>query len=110
MVGKAMTLSTMAAEAVMQDDDAGAETLVRLSLTQAEYDLILERRADEANAAALEQWRLMVARTAADYFDYLDKAGMASSFSEFVNQFGYQGPNAILVYEQVKLIRGVLWK
>ena len=81
-----------------------------LDLTGEEFRLIETRRADAVRERHWEEFRLSVVETAAQFFRYLDQAGMAPSFSEFVNRFGYEGEQANLVYERVLLVRKVIWK
>ncbi|MFE1573751.1 hypothetical protein ACFIQG_18315 [Comamonas odontotermitis] len=83
---------------------------MNLDLTEEEFQLIKKRRADEAAARQMEEFRMSVAETAAQFFRYLDNVGMGPSFSEFVNGFGYEGDQQKLVYECVLQVRGVLWK
>lgn len=81
-----------------------------IDLTEDEMQIIVERWAAEAAARKMEEYRLHVAETAVRFFRYLSEAGMAPSFSEFVNNFGYQERDGRMVYEYVLALRQVLWK
>lgn len=83
---------------------------MKVYLSEDEWNLIKERRAEKAAALKVEEFRMSVAETAAQFFRYLDKAEMGPSFSEFVNGFGYEAEDGKLVYEYVLQIRQVLWK
>lgn len=83
---------------------------MKVYLEPDEWELIKKRRAEREAARKHEEFRMSVAETAAQFFRYLDKAGMGPSFSEFVNGFGYEEDDGKLVYEFVLQIRGVLWK
>ena len=83
---------------------------MNVDISDAEWSLIQEARTKQAAKRQAEDFRLAVAETAAEFFRYLDKAGMEPSFQEFVDGFGYQDEAATLVYEYVLQLRKVLWK
>lgn len=83
---------------------------MKVYLTDDEWALVKKLRAEKAAAEKAEEFRMFTAETAAQFFRYLDQAGMGPSFSEFVNGFGYEGEDGKLVYEYVLHIRAVLWK
>lgn len=83
---------------------------MKVYLSEEEWNLIKQRRAETAAALKEEEFRMSVAETAAQFFRYLDQAGMNPSFSEFVNGFGYEEKDGKRVYDLVIQIREVLWK
>lgn len=83
---------------------------MKVYLSADEWELIKERRTEKAAALKEEEFRMSVAETAAQFFRYLDQAGMGPSFSEFVNGFGYEEKDGKRVYDLVIQIREVLWK
>lgn len=83
---------------------------MKVYLKDDEWALIRKLRAEKAAAEKAEEFRMSTAETAAQFFRYLDQAGMGPSFSEFVNGFGYEGEDGKLVYEYVLQLRAVLWK
>ena len=83
---------------------------MKVYLNDEEWELIKKRRAEKEAAKKIEEFRMSTAETAAQFFRYLDQAGMGPSFSEFVNGFGYEGEGCKLVYECVLQVRAVLWK
>lgn len=83
---------------------------MKVYLSDEEWNLIKQRRVETAAALKEEEFRMSVAETAAQFFRYLDQAGMHPSFSEFVNGFGYEEEDGKRVYDLVIQIREVLWK
>lgn len=83
---------------------------MKVYLEPDEWELIKKRRAEREAQRKAEEFCMSVAETAAQFFRYLDQAGMEPSYSEFVNGFGYEENDGKLVYEYVLQIRGVLWK
>lgn len=83
---------------------------MKVYLSDEEWNLIKQRRAETAAALKEEEFRMSVAETAAQFFRYLNQAGMNPSFSEFVNSFGYEEEDGKRVYDLVIQIREVLWK
>lgn len=73
-------------------------------ITEAEKTLILQRRQQDANLKTIQRQRLFALETAAKYEAWLQENKRGSSFSTFVDEFGYQAADK-LVFGQVELIR-----
>jgi hypothetical protein len=73
-------------------------------ITEPEKKLILQMRQDEANRKTIRRQRLFALETAAKYEAWLQENNRRSSFSTFVDEFGYQATDK-LVFEQVESIR-----
>lgn len=76
-----------------------------INLTEDERALILRRREKaEAEALALLA-KLQVIETAAKYEAWLQSNKRGSSFSTFVNEFGYQEAGADVMFFRVENVR-----
>lgn len=78
-----------------------------LVLTESERALIIQRREDEKKAAEARASRRSALRVAADYEAWLQDNGRGSTFSTFVNEFGYDEAGAGDVFRRVETIRQV---
>jgi hypothetical protein len=79
-------------------------TLEVFEVTEHEKKLILQMRRDEANRKTIQRQRLFAMETAAKYEAWLQENNRGSTFSTFVDEFGYQAADK-LVFEQVEAIR-----
>ncbi len=70
-------------------------------LDEYEISLVRKHRAEVKAKDDARKMRVLVLSTALGFEQWLQKSGEGYSFSGFVNQFGYQGPDANKVYEQV---------
>jgi hypothetical protein len=70
-------------------------------LTTEEITLIRARRADQARIAKACEFRLTALETAARYGRWLHDEGRGTSFSAFVNEFGYESPDCQAMYAAV---------
>jgi hypothetical protein len=61
-------------------------------LSEAEAQLIRERREDEERKARRRRLTLHYLKTAYEYKAWLQEHGAGSSYSTFCNEFGYQPP------------------
>jgi long-subunit acyl-CoA synthetase (AMP-forming) len=73
-------------------------------ITESEKKLILQMRRDEANRKTIQRQRLFALEIAAKYEAWLQENNRGSSFSTFVDEFGYQVADK-LVFEQIEAIR-----
>lgn len=83
---------------------------VNAFLSDEEWGLVKKHRAEKKQEQEYQCWRLHVLQTAIGFLAYLDKAGMGLSFSEFVNQFGYEQADAKSVYEAIVRIDAEIWR
>lgn len=71
-----------------------------------EWKLIKRRCAEKEATRKAEACRMSVAKTAAQFFRYLDQAGMAHSFFECIKGFGHKEEIEKRAYEYVPQARG----
>lgn len=76
-----------------------------LSLTDAERELILQRRAEQERAAVALAERRAILDIASRYEAWLQDNGRGSTFSTFVDEFGYDDIGAGDVFSRVEAIR-----
>lgn len=67
----------------------------RMDLTQTEKDLILARRAQEAEDTARAHYRLHVLDVAHRFATWKAENGAGSSFTTFCDDFGYEAPDGV---------------
>lgn len=72
-----------------------------LTLTESEKNVILKRRAEEAERLAATENCKNTLRIASEYFTWLAENGRGSSFSTFVDEFYYQEDDSSIMYQQV---------
>lgn len=82
--------------------------LIPMQLTEAEQRIILESRAEAEHIANTKEFRTKVLIIASDYLKYLYKEGDGTSFSTFVNSFGYDLKDCSVVYQAVLKILDVV--
>lgn len=73
-------------------------------LTEDEIELILARRAEKAAIERLQARRMKALETTARYGRWLFENGYGTSFSTFINQFGYQEHDGQEMYADVTLL------
>ena len=73
-------------------------------LTDDEIYLIRSLRAEQAALAALQSRRMKALDTAASYGRWLFENGAGTSFSTFINEFGYQERDGQAMYADVTLL------
>lgn len=74
--------------------------MTTLDLDDTELALISKHRAEVAKQKRNLQRRLNVLEVSLQFEGWLQKNDLTPSFSDFVNQFGYQGSDARIMYEQ----------
>lgn len=79
-----------------------------LELTEEEVAHIKQRREKEEARKAVLKKRLDRIMVAHDYEKWLQDKGRGSTFSTFVNEFGYDELDSSEVYGVVEAIRGAL--
>lgn len=72
--------------------------------TDEEKALILRNRQIAANRKTIERQRIFALETAVKYETWLQENKCSSTFSTFVDEFGYQAADS-LVFKQVEAIR-----
>ncbi|MBK0062406.1 MULTISPECIES: hypothetical protein [unclassified Acinetobacter] len=82
--------------------------LIPMELTEDEQRMILERRAEEEHIAKTYEFHTKVLMVASDYLKYLNQEGYGTSFSTFVNSFGYDLKDSSMVYQAVLKIFDVV--
>lgn len=76
-----------------------------IELTEDEQKLILKRRYEIAAKEESRRVKLQSIETAAKYEAWLQNEGRGSTFSTFVDEFGYDEHDASAVFRRVEAIR-----
>lgn len=76
-----------------------------LTLTPEEEALILNRREKSARVSKEAAQRLRVLKIAGNYESWLQANGRGSSFSTFVEEFGFDEPGAAEFFRRVEKVR-----
>lgn len=79
-----------------------------LILTESERAMVLQRREQEAKEAKNRAFRLKALGIAADYEAWLQTNNRGSTFSTFVEEFGYDELGADYVFRHVEAIRAAV--
>lgn len=72
--------------------------MVTIQVSEQEEAMILNKRAREEKISIAKSYRSKILKVAHGYREWLDKYGRGSTFSTFVDEFGYQGGDATQVY------------
>ncbi|MCF7963989.1 MAG: hypothetical protein K9L79_00450 [Methylobacter tundripaludum] len=91
-------------ETFLVDPPITALSKSAFDVTEDEKKQILQRRQHEANLKTIQRQRLFALETAAKYEAWLQENNRGSTFSTFVDEFGYQAADK-LVFGQVEAIR-----
>lgn len=70
-------------------------------LTKEEKELILKRRQDPVRAESRIRQQQKILKTSIDYWKWLVENGRGSSFSTFIEEFGYDGHDSSIMYKAV---------
>lgn len=76
-----------------------------IELTEEERVIILARRNEFAEKEERLRKKLLTIETAAKYESWLQKEGRGSSFSTFVDEFGYDEHGASAMFNMVEAVR-----
>lgn len=74
-------------------------------LTDEELSIVRRHREEKAARAASQALRLSALKLAAEYDEWLSTNGRGSSFSTFVDEFGYEESDCSLMYRIVQKLR-----
>jgi hypothetical protein len=75
-----------------------------ISLSKDELEIIQKRRDEKAKAEFKIKYRIKALETARNYDVWLRENGRGSSYSTFVNEFGYEDDDSSFMYKVVKEI------
>lgn len=80
-------------------------------LTPEEIELVQQRRNEQAQREAAQAFQRKAIATAHAFAEWsaTEGAGLALSYSTFVDTFGYQGRDGNQMYEAVKRIHDAAW-
>lgn len=81
----------------------------RITLSDAEYQIIQGRRAEKTKCAAALAFRNKAIFTAARWQRWSDKSSEGLTYSTFVNAFNYDRSDNREMYEAVQRILGAAW-
>jgi hypothetical protein len=76
-----------------------------IELTEEEQNLILKRREEIAALEETRRVKLLTLETAAKYEAWLQQEGRGSTFSTFVDEFGYDEHDASSMFKRVEVLR-----
>jgi len=77
----------------------------KYDLTSEEIEIIQKMRKEKEKEKENRELIIKALKTAAQYEEWLFYNGMGSSFSTFVDDFGYQDKDVRLIYQLVESIR-----
>lgn len=75
--------------------------MITMSVTVDEEEMILNKRVKEERVSFAKTYRSKILKVSYGYQEWLDRYGRGSSFSTFVNEFGYQGRDATQAFSAV---------
>lgn len=78
-------------------------------LNDEERDLILRNRAIKDEARARDELRIRILKTALEYEAWLQCHGRGSSFSTFVDEFGFDENGNAALFKSVEMVRAVVY-
>ncbi len=81
--------------------------MITMRVSTKEEEMILNERARLEKISFARGYRAKVLKVAHGYRGWLDKHGRGSSFSTFVNEFGYQGRDSTQVFHAVQRLFAV---
>lgn len=79
-------------------------TGIQMELTEYEKDMVRKHRDAQAKSAEADAFQFNAVATAHAFMVWSKEAGLALTFSTFVNSFGYQGDDGKQMYEAVTRI------
>ena len=74
-------------------------------LTKEEKAIILSRRNEQRKIEEIQSKRLQILQISFDYEKWLIENGRFSSFTTFVDEFGYDEKDNAIIFKQVESIR-----